>query len=173
LAKIENVSGIYDTDTECFKPLEFIKYQQTLECKDSILDYPKYGYRGILVKRDSGHFKYDFPEYTELKSLRGNSPDILYRYLTFLNRPTKRLALSNTYPEYSSEFYNSRKKLYEFSIDVFNVYKTGNRVPKDHKYNKYIRSIYKKYQKNAEFSDVAKMIYAMQPKNLFTLIKTL
>lgn len=176
LAKIQNVSG--DTSyTHEFHGLESVTSENVIE---EIPDTNKVSgymvnseYRGIIVKRENQYFKYDFPEYSMAKKLRGNAPDIRYTHLVHLHNIKKALQLTYLYPEYSVDFYNTRRKLYELCVDVHNVYKCGNKVSKSSPYFYFISKIYKKHGKHADIDDITFLIYKLPVKTLYkSLFKT-
>jgi hypothetical protein len=86
--KINNTSGEVDkTDSE----IETFKY----EGNTSFEEYFNANKRGVIYNS----YKYDFSNYTLVKTVRGNVPHMQMRYLQLLNNTSSLFILENTYPE--------------------------------------------------------------------------
>ncbi|MDD4938232.1 MAG: hypothetical protein PHX34_04450 [Candidatus Shapirobacteria bacterium] len=81
--------------------------------------------RGLLIKRAEKYYMYDNPEYSRVKRLRGNAPDIVYRYIVFLKTNLKKaIELEKEFPEFKNEFIRSRKILYLACDEIYRMYMT-------------------------------------------------
>jgi hypothetical protein len=100
---------------------------------DSKLNYPLDNYflpnkRGIIIKflvnNSWVSHQYDFNDYSNIKQLRGNTPDIKMRYLELLNEPESLILLEKYYPEHLMIYAmikHQMKNLYEsIHITYFN-----------------------------------------------------
>ena len=88
VSKTNNTSGEVDkTGSE----IETFNYT----ANTSFEEYFRSDKRGIIYK----NYKYDFSNYTLVKSVRGNVPHMQMRYLQLLNDPSSLFILENTYPE--------------------------------------------------------------------------
>lgn len=144
-------------------------------------DCPEYSkYRGIIIKRinddneKQSYYMYDFPHYTSVKSIRGNTPDILYRYLVLMQHKDyrKMFRLIGAYPELYLEFKKANKKMYQICTDIHNVYICGTSTPRGHVYNKINHLLHVKHGKYAELSDVFSIFYRQHPSFIYKLLKT-
>jgi hypothetical protein len=88
VSKINNMSGEVDKTSSEIETFKYIS-------NTSFEEYFIGSKRGVIYK----NYKYDFSNYTLVKSVRGNVPHMQMRYLQLLNDPSSLFILENTYPE--------------------------------------------------------------------------
>ncbi len=102
----------------------FLEYEESLSFKfETISEYTDGKKRGIIIKRDTAYYLYDNPEYTNIKKLRGNTPDIVYRYIVLLKTNlTRAIKLTQAFPEYNQQFKRAREDLFYVNNEIFKTY---------------------------------------------------
>ena len=124
--------------------------------------------RGVIIKRDGHTYMYDFTEYTEVASVRGNDKDIIYRYITLLVKDSvDAMALVRNYPEFSKDFARVNIVLFGVIQDVFKKFKSGKTLHRKHMYSKML----KRLDSSDTFSSAVKKFYESSPGYLFALMK--
>lgn len=116
---------LYEDFTNIFaETQQYVKGADQLETLDTTEDYHK---RGLLIKvlQSNGYYriyKYDFEHYTKQKHIRGNVPNIKFRYLELLNKPETLNQLFRLYSEHKSEFIELRNSLHGLSMRIYQLY---------------------------------------------------
>jgi hypothetical protein len=131
--------------------------------------------RGILikiydnVKLQWDVYKLDFEKYQEIKSLRGNIPEIRMRYIELLNSPKELQLFQKYYGENYYMFTIIKKSLYELVKNVYSLYveshiKHNVQVKDDDIFYKTLRQLHAQYKttnKNISYIDVQNKIYSL------------
>jgi hypothetical protein len=113
--------------TNIFQNVYGIKRSQLIKSYDQLLVYHPYK-RGIILKvfNDMNNtwecYKYDFPEYTYIKKIRGNVPQIRYRYLELLRDPESLRNFQKIYNENMFMFEMIRNSLYKLAKTIHSLY---------------------------------------------------
>ena len=181
LAKIDTTTGasLEPEDDLVSSPQITREVAALLNAKSPLEESSNDLYRGILIKRlEEGnegpimkYYMYDFEKYTYIKNIRGNTPDILYRFIVLMQNknPKKVFTLLKHYPEFSKDFGRLNKKLYELCIDIHNTYRCGKSIHKSHMYSGIIHLLYKYHGNNAELEDIFPIFYTRHPSLLYKL----
>jgi hypothetical protein len=111
--------------------------------------------RGIIVKKLIGDswkiIKYDFPQYTMIKSIRGNTANIKVRYLELLNNPEQLQYLEQIYSEYKNEFSSVKYSLVKLYKEIHQLYFNSHikhevKVEIDNKFYQTLRQLHGEYK---------------------------
>ncbi len=145
-----------------------ISYIESVKCNDK---------RGIMIyernddKSNFKIYKYDFEEYKYVHHIRGNVPNIFYRYIELLNDQDKLNALIYYYNEYN--FAYLQNEIVKFANFIFKLYVNSHilkkiNIEKTNKYNNILKMIHYKYLNRAEkkpigFVDVLNSVYSLYP----------
>jgi hypothetical protein len=79
--------------------------------------------RGFIIKVGSIVYKYDFEQYKLVKELRGNVPDIRYRYIQLLRQTEQSVkSFEYYYGEHYMEFFQLRRALRDVVKEIYNLY---------------------------------------------------
>lgn len=145
----------FDTD-----PKRKIRRTKHIFC-NSIVDDLEHFYsmdkRGIVVKilepetQIWKNYKYDFENYTKLKNIRGNVPDIKLRYLELLKDPENLKELEKNYPEHKMEFAMAKHMMNKLYKEIHNLYFSSHinhqvQVEKDHKFYQTMKQLHGEYK---------------------------
>jgi hypothetical protein len=128
--------------------------------------------RGILFKTYDNEkntwnvYKYDFEMYKKIKEIRGNVPDIKYRYLELMKEPNSLMMLEQNYPEYMFLFSVIKHSMGKLVHLVHKMYVNSHikhtiKVEEDSKYYRTLKQLhaqYKTHKKPITFEDVEKKI---------------
>jgi hypothetical protein len=118
---------LYEDYTNVFYNVYGIKRSQLIKSTDQLITYHPFK-RGYIIKifdeqTDTWYsYKYDFPEYTYAKSIRGNVPQIRYRYLELLNKPEMLEKLETIYNENMFMFEMIKNSLLKLSKTIHKLY---------------------------------------------------
>lgn len=141
--------------------------------------------RGILVKIYNANdkkwviYKHDFENYIFIKDVRGNVPQIRYRYLELLNNPDNIKHLEFYYNENYVMFTIIKSGLKELVHNIYKLYveshiKHSVRIEEDNLFYTTLRQLHAQYKKNNKpitYNDVADKIYSMDKPVLKKLLK--
>lgn len=121
--------------------------------KELVRHYSRDFKRGIIVTDyiNNKKYKIDFPFYTELADIRGNTPYIGTRYLELLNQPEKLEKLQMYWPEESSVFLGIWNALAVLTKNIHYVYyqthiKRYYKIDEKHHYFRTIRQLHAQYK---------------------------
>lgn len=94
-----------------------IEYETVEEMMEKIRSVDIQQYQGIILfhKKDNRQIKIYSPGYKTLCDVRGNNPNIRFRYLEVRNDPNVRKALSDMYPIYQDMFLESENIIYQIA----------------------------------------------------------
>lgn len=144
-----------DLEGNEYEPEDALMSSKNVKRETAYTGSPDSKFRGYLVRRGEKYYICDSSEYTALKKLRGNTPDILYRYLLLSkNHDMRAFKLIGEYPESRKDIAAVNKKMYKTCVDIYNHYKCGTGTEPE--YKKVIGSVYKAHGRLAEFQDVYK-----------------
>lgn len=155
-----------------FNPLEVTKYFHPFK-------------RGILVKiydrinKIWNVYKYDFENYTLIKEIRGNVPEIRYRYLELLNNKEYIENLEYYYQEHIVMFTIIKSSLRNLVNAIYKLYveshiKHSVKIEDDNLFYitlKQLHAQYKQTNKSITYDDVVNKIYNMDKVVLRKLLK--
>jgi hypothetical protein len=115
---VDDIHNRYKTNMKLPDKIDVSTMELDLETKYNFLKYFNPQKRGVLLKFKVDNqikvVKIDFNEFSKLKDIRGNEPQIRMRYLQLLQEPEKLQILINYYPEHEFLFdmiYHSLNKL--------------------------------------------------------------
>lgn len=140
--------------------------------------------RGILIKTLNTStnqlvtYKFDFKNYTNIKTIRGNVPEVRIRYLELLNDPERLHIFEQNYNEYKFMFKLIKNEIFKLTKTIHQLYidshiKHTIKVTEDNVYYKTLRQLHAQYKiTNAPitFSEVQKKIYTMDKKIIKRLL---
>jgi hypothetical protein len=111
--------------------------------------------RGILVKKLVGNswkiIKYDFPQYTATKNIRGNTADIKMRYLELLSNPEQLMYLEQMYGEYKQQFNAVKYALTKLYKEIHQLYFNSHikhevKIETEHKFYQTLKQLHGEYK---------------------------
>lgn len=144
-------SFIYNVIPTLRVPLQ--KDLTEVSCRELVRHYTRDYKRGIVVTDhlNQKRYKIDFPFYTELADIRGNTPFIGTRYLELLNHPEKLEKLQMYWPEDSSIFLGIWNALAVLTKNIHYVYyqthiKRYYKIDEKHHYYRTIRQLHAQYK---------------------------
>jgi hypothetical protein len=127
--------------------------EKVVTVEDLIKNYSDNPKRGIVVtnKETKKRFKIDFPSFTYLSDLRGNTPFIGTRYLELLKDPKKLEELQKYWPEESATFLGMWNGINMLIKNVHFVYyqthiKRIYTIDEKHPYYRTIRQLHAQYK---------------------------
>jgi hypothetical protein len=139
--------------------------------------------RGIVIKfkGDENVYKMDFDSYKNIKTVRGNNPNIEMRYIELINDEPSRKLLQMYYSEYNSLFKKIHKLYNDFIYHIYQLYLESHvhhtkKIDKSHVYFPLIKSLhfqYKKTNKAIIYNDVKIRIGNMHVNIINDLFKKL
>jgi len=139
--------------------------------------------RGIILKfkDDDKIYKIDFEIYKEIKSIRGNNPNIEMRYIELINDDFKRNLLKLYYPEHTKLINKVHKLYYDFIYHIHQLYlethiKHTKVIDKTHTYFPLIKSLHAQYKRTRNvilYKDVKEKIEKMHINIIKDLFKKL
>lgn len=178
--KYNNISWADDNPFE--ENLDYNKIQfVTKKASNELESYYNPSKRGVILYLNNKKYLYDFAEFTEIKSIRGNNNKIHYKILELLihDQGDKLLKLQEWYPEYNLLFtmipYSLQKMIKNIHLlYILSHVKHTYKLEKTHKFYKtilHLHSIYKKSENTTIITrDVVKnTIYSLN----FSLITRL
>lgn len=135
--------------------------------------------RGVLVKVDNQIYKLDYSDYSKVKSVRGNVPQIRMRYLELLNDPEMLNELEMYYQEYFFTFAVIRESLNRLAKSIYRTYIDSHvkhviRVNEEHAYYRTLKQLHAQYkttEKPITFNDVLSKLYSFDKHVIKTLLK--
>ena len=141
--------------------------------------------RGILVKiRDHYNkkwvvYKYDFENYKNIKTIRGNVPQIRMRYLELLNKPETLQIFEKIYGENYFMFTFIRVSLLKLVKIVYKLYIDSHikhvvKIEQDNIYYRTLRQLHAQYKitnKPISFLDVQQKIYSLDKNVIKKLLQ--
>lgn len=104
-----------------------IKRSQIIKSSEQLISHHPFK-RGFIIKIYNEQFdtwneyKYDFPEYTYVKAIRGNVPQIRYRFLELLKNKEMLLNLEKIYNENKFMFETIKNSLLKLSKTIHKLY---------------------------------------------------
>jgi hypothetical protein len=188
-----------ETGMEFYEPPELtfttLTRLQQIDVSNGITDFMQKGLqdkRGIILKvpNDSGtmytSFMIDFDAYKTVKRVRGNSPDVVYRYLSLLQDDESMMLFRKNYSEHlelfsriNKELYSLYKKTFKMYLDTY-VYRTithghdhNHNHNHNHNYNYILRAYHKEYKAKGSRlmeEDAIRVFYNIRAYKLFPLI---
>jgi hypothetical protein len=177
ISRISNVTFQEDYKNIFYGMSRNIKRPQVVEKQElqQIDESLKPNKRGLLIKvykkeqNKWNVYKYDFPMYKTIKEVRGNVPDIKYRYLELLNDPISLMFLEKYYPEHKFLFNMIKHSIKKVVTFVYKLYveshiKHSTKVQEDDKYYRTLRQLHAQYKTKNEairYEDVEKKIYSL------------
>lgn len=186
ICKINNETAVEDF-VNIFKGVYGIKRPNLLLefNPDNINMYLHPFKRGILVKIYNGIekkwdvYKYDFESYTFIKTLRGNVPEIKYRYLELLNNPIFTQQLEYYYPEHLVTFTIIKSCIRNLIGNIYKLYveshiKHSVKIDDSHLFYITLRQLhaqYKQTNKPITYDDVTDKINNMDKSVLKKLLQ--
>ena len=140
--------------------------------------------RGFIVKvydeqnKNWYAYKYDFPEYTYVKSIRGNVPQIRYRYLELLKTPETLVNFEKLYNENMFMFQMIKNSLVKLCKNIHRLYieshvKHTTKVDESHIYYQTLRQLhayYKTQNQTVTFDVVKEKVNSMEKHVLRKLL---
>lgn len=182
LNRIDNETLTEDY-TNIFYDIKDIKRSQIIKNLDQLLMHHPFK-RGFIVKvyDDQNNnwyaYRYDFPEYTYIKSIRGNVPQIRYRYLELLKHPEMLLNFEKLYNENMFMFQMIKNSLGKLCKNIHKLYieshvKHVTKVDESHLYYQTLRQLhayYKTQNKMITFDVVKEKINSMEKHILRKLL---
>jgi hypothetical protein len=139
---------------------------------ENISELERFDKRGILFKTYDNEkntwnvYKYDFEMYKKIKEIRGNVPDIKYRYLELMKEPNSLMMLEQNYQEYWFLFSVIKHSIGKLVHLVYKMYVNSHikhtiKVEEDSKYYRTLKQLhaqYKTHNKPITYEDVEKKI---------------
>lgn len=148
---VEVFSGVYNVVPTLKVPIH--KDTEEVTYTDLIRHYSRDYKRGIIITNNvtGKKYKIDFPFYTELADIRGNTPFIGTRYLELLTQPEKLEKLQIYWPEDSSIFLGIWNALTLLTKNIHYVYyqthiKRYYKIDEKHHYFRTIRQLHAQYK---------------------------
>lgn len=140
--------------------------------------------RGIIIKvlnNDNNtmtNYKIDYQKYTNIKTIRGNVPDIRMRYLELLQDPDNLKMFQEYYKEYTFMFKIINNEILKLIKTVYKLYVDSHikhiaEVKDDNLYYKTLRQLHAQYKVTnvpISFEEVRKKIYNMDKKIIKKLL---
>lgn len=122
-----NNETLFEDYSNIFYNIYGFKRSQIIKTSTQLISHHPFK-RGILVKiyneqNDTWYgYKYDFPEYTYIKAIRGNVPQIRYRFLELLKNKEMLLNLEKYYNEHMFMFQMIKNSLLKLSKNIHKLY---------------------------------------------------
>jgi len=176
ISRINNETYIEDY-TQQFNNVYGIRRPKKLDINININEFHPFK-RGILIKTFNKEnnqlvsYKIDYKNYTNIKSLRGNIPDVRMRYLELLPEPELLKQFEKNYYEYKfmfniikNEIFNLVKMIYRLYVDSH--IKHSIQVNDDNLYYKTLKQLHAQYKITnvpISFYEVQKKIFTMDKK---------
>jgi hypothetical protein len=183
LMRIENSSGIQHSDLCGLKNvwLPVRINELDLDSVDSKFWDKK---RGVIIKVKSGHsdhsghsghswitYKIDFTNWSLIKDVRGNIPNIQLRYFQLLKDPARLSILTNVYHEHSKAFFDFYNKLIIFIEYIYTLYVDSHikhtiTISPDNKYYKVLKIIHSHYKSTGvslQLPDIHRKVLDLHP----------
>ena len=139
---------VYDN---IFVSYDYIKYPESAEKEEM-----KEGKRGVIYKlKDNRMYNIDTEEFNNLKSIRGNTPLLRYRYLELMKEPGKLNDLVNYYDENIMMFKSIEHSVMNISHVILNIYidthiKHLYMIGPGHQYYKILLQLHYLYKTNKQ-----------------------
>jgi hypothetical protein len=113
--------------------------------------------RGILVKifdLEAGEwivYKLDFEKYKQIKTIRGNVPQIRMRFLELLGDSAQLMMLEKFYPEHKFMFAMIKNSVFKVINEIYKLYVNSHikhtvQVGEDHQFHRTLRQLHAQYK---------------------------
>lgn len=178
LSKVNNET-LVETESNLtqYKEFDFVSYPEVIENFD-VKAYENGWYtdptkRGIIIKSENGDlYKLDFEIYKQIKEIRGNTPNIMYRFIELLGNPEMLYILELNYPEFKFSFDVVKHSLNKIVRDIYILYveshiKKNIRITENDIYFKTLKQLHGQYKKTntpINMNDVRCKVFSLDKK---------
>lgn len=152
---------------------------------DAMNDYYLPFKRGILVKlfdnitESWNVYKIDFEQFTAMKAIRGNVPDIKFRYLELMQDTESAITLQKYYSEYKHEFKMARDAMFKLVKEIHKLYVDSHikhvvSVTDENEHHRTLKQLHAQYKntnKPITYQDVQNRLCSLHQTTLRKMLK--